>query len=690
MFDISFKNLKRLSIPVIITAASSSAADDYQWLEEVLGEQPLAWVEAQNSRSVAHITAYPGYQELYENTLEILNSDVRIPDVSKRGDYYYNFWQDAVHVRGIMRRTTLEEYRKESPAWETVLDLDALAASEGMAWVYKGVDCLFPDYELCLIDLSVGGADAVVTREFNMTNKSFVEGGFHVPESKSRTSWLDKNTLFVGTDFGAGSLTDSGYPRITKIWRRGTPLAEAQTLYEGNAASVSVTAYTLRDGDNAHYVVQETPSFFSTQRWAYRDGQMISLNIPLDASLLGIFQNDIFIELKSDWQGMPQGAIIHASYDALIGGSAEFSLFIAPAERASIEAINFTGSSILVTWLDNVRSRVERYRRVDGQWQASPVEFPSNGAISVFNTDRDSEDFFVRYQDFLSPPTVYRVDGANLQNERLKGLPAMFDASGYVVEQFESTSTDGTKIPYFVVRGKDIALDGSNPTLMYGYGGFEISYGPNYSATTGRNWLDQGGVYVLANIRGGGEFGPKWHQAALLHNRHKAFEDFESVAEDLIARGITSSPHLGMQGGSNGGLLVGSVFTRRPELFNAVVCQVPLLDMQRYNKLLAGASWMAEYGNPDIAEDWEYIQTYSPYHNVKADVEYPRVFFTTSTRDDRVHPGHARKMVAKMTDMGHDVLYFENTEGGHAGSANNEQRARVTALMYAYLWEELR
>lgn len=690
MFNITLNTLKRLSIPVIITAASTNAADDYQWLEDVLGEQPLAWVGTQNSRSVAQITANPGYQELYENTLEILNSNVRIPDASKRGDYYYNFWQDAQHVRGIMRRTTLAEYRKENPEWETVLDLDALAASEDMAWVYKGIDCLYPEYELCLIDLSVGGADAVVTREFNMTSKTFVEGGFHVPESKSRSSWVDKDTLFVGTDFGPGSLTDSGYPRITKIWQRGTPLSEAQTLHEGNATSVSVVGYTLRDGDNAYYVVQETPSFFTAQRWAYRDGQLINLDLPLDASVLGIFQDDIFVELKSDWQGMPQGAIIHAPYDALVSGSADFSLFIAPAERASIDGINFTASSILVTWLDNVRSRVERYRRVDDKWQAIPVEFSSNGAISIFNTDRDSEDFFVRYQDFLEPPTVYRVDGSNLQSERLKGLPAMFDASGYLVEQFESTSADGTKFPYFAVHSSDITLDGSNPTLMYGYGGFEISYGPSYSATIGRNWLDQGGVYVLANIRGGGEFGPKWHQAALLQNRHKAFEDFESVAEDLIARGITSSRHLGMQGGSNGGLLVGSVFTRRPDLFNAVVCQVPLLDMQRYNKLLAGASWMGEYGNPDVAEDWAYIQTYSPYHNVKADVKYPKVFFTTSTRDDRVHPGHARKMVAKMSDMGHDVLYFENTEGGHAGSANNEQRARVNAMVYAYLWGELR
>lgn len=675
---------------MIITAASTSAAaDDYQWLEDVLGEQPLAWVEAQNSQSVAQITAYPGYQELYENTLAILNSNVRIPDVSKRGDYY-NFWQDAQHVRGLMRRTTLEEYRKENPEWETVLDVDALAASEGMAWVYKGIDCLYPDYELCLIDLSVGGADAVVTREFNMTSKAFVEGGFHVPESKSRTSWIDKDTLFVGADFGPGSLTDSGYPRITKIWQRGTPLTAAQTLHEGNTTSVSIIGYTLRDGDNAHYVVQETPTFFTTLRWAYRDGQLIRLDLPLDAAVLGIFQGDIFVELKSDWQGMPQGAIIHAPYDALVSGIADFSLFIAPAERASISGINFTGSSILLTWLDNVRSRVERYRRVDDKWQATPVEFSANGAISIFNTDRDSEDFFVRYQNFLVPPTVYRVDGSNLQSERLKGLPAMFDAGGYVVEQFESTSADGTKIPYFSVHSRNIKLDGSNPTLMYGYGGFEISYGPSYSATIGRNWLDQGGVYVLANIRGGGEFGPKWHQAALLHNRHKAFEDFESVAEDLITRGITSSRHLGMQGGSNGGLLVGSVFTRRPNLFNAVVCQVPLLDMQRYNKLLAGASWMGEYGNPDIAEDWAYIQTYSPYHNVKADVKYPQVFFATSTRDDRVHPGHARKMVAKMADMGHDVLYFENTEGGHAGSANNEQRARVNAMVYAYLWGELR
>lgn len=684
------KPLKWLCLPVTALLASSAVADEYEWLEDVLGDRSLAWVEEQNNRSLPQIESYPGYQQLYDNALAILNSSARIPEVTRLGDYYYNFWQDAEHVRGIYRRTTLEEYRKEDPQWQTVLDIDALALSENANWVYKGVNCLYPEYRHCLVSLSDGGADAVVTREFDMQTLRFVEDGFILPEAKPNIAWIDRDTLFVGTDFGPGSLTDSGYPRLVKIWHRGTPLADAQQVFETDPTSVSSRGYGFNDGDTIHHLVLDSPSFFANRRWAYRDGELLRLDIPDDSSIVGIFHGDIFVELKSEWRGMPQGAVIHAPYDALVSGTAQFALFLAPAERASIDGISFTHSAILVNWLDNVRSRVERYTRVGDRWVATPVDFPANGSISLFNAARDSDDFFVRYQDFLEPSTLYRVDGETLQSERLKGLPAMFDASGMVAEQFESTSADGTRIPYFVVHAKDIVLDGSNPTLMYGYGGFELSYPPFYSAMVGRNWLEQGGVYVLANIRGGGEFGPAWHQAALLHNRHKAFEDFESVAEDLITRGITSSRHLGMQGGSNGGLLVGAVFTRRPELFNAVVSQVPLLDMQRYSKLLAGASWMGEYGNPDVAEDWNYIQTYSPYHNVKADVEYPKVFFTTSTRDDRVHPGHARKMVAKMTDMGHEVLYFENTEGGHAGSANNEQWARANALVYAYLWERLR
>ncbi|MEX2335125.1 MAG: prolyl oligopeptidase family serine peptidase, partial [Pseudohongiella sp.] len=441
---------------------------------------------------------------------------------------------------------------------------------------------------------------------------------------------------------------------------------------------------------NAYPIIDEALTFYTSDRYVLNAGELTLLPIPSDSVIAGLFQNNLYIDLKSAWQGFAQGAIVYAPMNEIMGGNAQFKLFVQPDERSAILDMQVTADALLVNWLENVRGRLDRYTpQANGDWQIETVAFDPNGSINVQNASHIYSDFFVSYNSFLEPTTLYHVDNT-LNTDAIKQLPAMFDASPFTTQQYMATSADGTQIPYFVVMARDAELDGSNPTQLYAYGGFEISQRPTYSPSIGRNWLEQGGVYVLANIRGGGEFGPRWHQAALLKNRHKAYEDFEAVAEDLIARNITSPEHLGIRGGSNGGLLVGAAVTRRPDLFNAVVSQVPLLDMQRYNKLLAGASWMGEYGNPDEEDMWAYIRTYSPYHNVREDVDYPKIFFTTSTRDDRVHPGHARKMVAKMTDMGHDVLYYENTEGGHSGAANNEQRAQLDALIYAYLLTQLK
>ncbi len=672
-----------------LTFGNLTLADDYMWLEEVEGEAALAWVEEQNARSLPQIQSHPAYQQLYNNSLEVLNSDARIPDFSRRGDYLYNLWRDAGHVRGLYRRTTLAEYRKDNPAWETVLDLDKLAADENMNWTWGGINCLYPDFDRCLLSLSIAGSDAAVVREFSIADKAFVEGGFELPESKSRVNWLDENTIIVGTDLGAGSMTDSGYPAQLRLWQRGQTITASTPLYSAPTDSVSVYSYTLRDGENAYPVIQEGLTFYTADRYVLNAGELTLLPIPNNATVAGLFRNNLYIDLKSDWQEFSQGAIVYAPMDDILAGNAQFKLFVQPDERSAILDMQVTSDAILVNWLDNVRGRLDRYTPMaNGEWQRETVAFDPNGSINVQNASPEQQDFFVSYNSFLEPTTLYHVDNM-LTPAVIKQLPAMFDASPFETRQYMATSADGTQIPYFVVIARDAILDGSNPTQLFAYGGFELSYRPNYSAIVGRNWLHQGGVYVLANIRGGGEFGPRWHQAALLKNRHKAYEDFEAVAEDLIARNITSSEHLGIRGGSNGGLLVGAAVTRRPDLFNAVVSQVPLLDMQRYNKLLAGASWMGEYGNPDEEDMWAYIRTYSPYHNVHENVDYPKIFFTTSTRDDRVHPGHARKMVAKMTDMGHDVLYYENTEGGHSGAANNEQRAQLDALIYAYLLERL-
>jgi prolyl oligopeptidase len=675
---------------------SIAVADDYLWLEEVEGAAALSWVEQQNARSLPHIMSHPAYAQLYQNALEVHNSTARIPDVSRRGEYLYNLWRDATHVRGLYRRTALQEYIKDQPLWETVLDLDQLAADEGKNWTWGGINCLAPDYQRCLLSLSIAGSDAAVVREFDLASKTFVENGFELPETKSRVNWLDADTIIVGTDLGPGSMTDSGYPAQLRVWQRGQALAESSPLYAAPVNVVSVSSQILRDSENTYPIIHEGLTFYTSDRYVMTGDELTLLPIPQDAVIAGLYNNQLFVELKSDWQSFKQGAIVHAPMPQILAGNAEFTVFVQPDERSGIVDFNVTRSGILVNWLENVRGRLERYTPVwsDDQtrinsWQRETVALDPDGTIAIQNASFEHDDFFVTYNSFLQPNTLYHVN-ETLQISALKTMPAMFDASKFVTHQYMATSADGTQVPYFVVMARDAVLDGRNPTQLWAYGGFEISYQPSYSAIIGRNWLEQGGVYVLANIRGGGEFGPRWHQAGLLKNRHKVYEDFEAVAEDLIARNITSPRHLGIRGGSNGGLLVGAAVTRRPELYNAVISQVPLLDMQRYSKLLAGASWMGEYGDPDQEDMWTYIRSYSPYHNVHADVSYPTIFFTTSTRDDRVHPGHARKMVAKMLDQGHEVLYYENTEGGHAGAANNAQRAQLDALIYAYFLERLK
>lgn len=669
--------------------AHAEQADSYQWLEAVEGSNALEWVTQQNKQTINVLEAQPEFQPIYESTLEILNDKTRIPYAATKGEYLYNFWRDQQHVRGIYRRTTMDEYKKPNPKWETILDVDALAKQEGENWVYKGMNCLKPAYQRCLVSLSRGGADATVVREFDIARKAFVEGGYRLPEAKSRVDWIDINHVFVGTNFGEGSLTDSGYPAIVKVWSRGTALDTAKQIFAADSASVAANGYTAYDGDTQYQFVTEATSFYTTDVYHYDQGKLNKLPIPANAELAGIKADQLFITLKSEWKGFAQGEIIYADFNHVMAGNAQFKSFIKPDMHSSVSGLSFTLDGVLVTVQEDVKDKLYLYQ-IDkkGAWQKTRVAFPDNGNISVFDVDDQRSDFFVDYTSFLEPSTLYHVE--NGQRQRIKAAPSHFDASKFISEQFFATSKDGTRVPYFVVRAKDLKFDGSNPTLLYGYGGFEVSLMPSYSAITGRNWLEMGGVYVLANIRGGGEYGPRWHQAALKKNRHKAYEDFEAIAEDLIKRNITSSKHLGIRGGSNGGLLMGAAFTRRPDLYKAVVCQVPLLDMKRFNKLLAGASWMGEYGNPDVADEWEYIKTYSPYHNLKADVAYPQVLFMTSTRDDRVHPGHARKMVAKMKGMGHEVYYFENTEGGHAGAANNEQRAKMYGYVFSYLFKLLK
>ncbi|GAB3385903.1 prolyl oligopeptidase family serine peptidase [Massilia agri] len=671
-------------------------SDPYLWLEEVDGERARDWVRAQNGLAEGELEADPGFAVLRTRLKGILDSTDKIPYPGGHAGLLYNFWRDAVHVRGIWRRTTLEEYRQAAPGWETVIDLDLLAGEEGENWVWGGASFLEPDGERCMVSLSRGGGDARVLREFDLSTCRFVEGGFVLEEAKSDVAWIDRDTLFVGTDFGPGSMTDSGYPRIVKRWRRGQPLAEAATVYEAQRDDLSASGWRDATPGFERDFVQRQIGFYSSELFVLQGDTLAKVPKPEDANAFAL-RSQIVIELRSDWETggrrYPQGALLATGFDAFLAGARDFQLLFEPGPGTSLDGLTVTRDALLLTLLDNVSNRLVEQRLVDGRWQARDVGLPGSRAVETWAYDAvGSNRYFLTVNGFLEPATLYLAEAGSDTRESLKTLPAFFDAGGLTVRQFTAASPDGTRVPYFAVMKEDTALLGPTPTVLYGYGGFEVSLKPAYGAISGAAWLERGGVYVLANIRGGGEFGPRWHQAALKENRQRAFDDFIAVAEDLVARGITTPRRLGIMGGSNGGLLVGAVMVQRPELFGAVVCQVPLLDMRRYHRLLAGASWMGEYGDPDIPAQWEAIGRYSPYQNVRRRTEgghWPRVLFTTSTRDDRVHPGHARKMAARMREYGHDVLYWENTEGGHAGAADNAQIARMWALTWTFLHRQL-
>ena len=678
--------------PMPPTAATEP--DPFLWLEDVGGDRALAWVRERNAASQQAIAETELFRTNNARILSILDSDARIPFVGKHGTHYYNLWQDAANPRGLWRRTTLAEYRKEAPNWEVVLDLDALGKAEGENWVWHGAQFLEPENTRCLLSLSRGGADADVVREFDVERRAFVEGGFTLPEAKSSVAWRDRDAVFVATDFGPGSLTSSGYPRIVKLWRRGTPLAEAETVFEGLESDVYVGASHDHTKGFERDVVFRGVTFYTNRVALWRDGELVWLDKP-DSANASLHREWLLLELREDWQiGTRRyfaGSLLATKLADFLAGSREFDMLFVPDERSSLAGFSPTRHHILLNVLDNVRNRVSVLTHRDGEWHSAPLPgLPEFGTIGASAIDaEESDDYFLTITDYLTPTSLHLGTVGGGTPEPLKSLPGFFDTTGLEVSQREATSKDGTRIPYFQVGRKDLPRDGTNPTLLYGYGGFEVSMTPGYSAGVGACWLEKGGVFVVANIRGGGEFGPRWHQAALKQHRNKAYEDFAAVAQDLIAQKITSREHLGIQGGSNGGLLMGNMLTTYPELFDAVVCQVPLLDMRRYHRLLAGASWMGEYGDPDDPAQWQWLQRYSPYHNLRADGTYPKVLFTTSTRDDRVHPGHARKMMARMMEQGHAALYYENIEGGHGGAADNKQAAFMAALGYTFLWQEL-
>ncbi len=690
--------MKLIAAAAILVGANSAIAqveDKHQWLEDVGGEKSLEWVKARNQETRNKLDSDAGFLKLRSDLQTILDSKDRIPGIQKIGNAVYNYWMDAEHPRGIWRKTSLAEYRKAQPKWEVVMDLDAIAKAENENWVFKGSQCRQPEHDRCIINLSRGGADAVTIREFDLKTKQFVKDGFALPESKMNVAWRDKNTLFIGTDFGAGSMTDSGYPRIVKEWTRGTPISTAKTIFEGQKEDISVSAARVTHRGITHEIVIRAVTFYTSEVFLMKGSKLLKLDIPAQTGY-EFFGTQFIVTPNEAWttggKTYPQGSVLAIDFEAFLKGDRNFTVLFQPTERASFTGVTATKNYLMMQLLEDVKSRLVELQFNKGKWVARNVNLPTMGAVGLAPLDDEkSDEYLLSYSDYLTPSVLQLAKAGSDKRELLKSAPSFFDASPYQTLQQFATSKDGTKIPYFMVARKDLKLDGSNPTLLYGYGGFQVSLTPAYSGGTGKAWLEKGGVYVVANIRGGGEYGPRWHQAALKQHRQRAYDDFAAIAEDLIRQNITSPRHLGAMGGSNGGLLTGVALTQRPELFNAVVSQVPLLDMQRYNKLLAGASWMGEYGNPDVAAEWDFIKQYSPYQNVKAEVKYPNVLFITSTRDDRVHPGHARKMAAKMWDQGHqNVWYYENIEGGHGGAANNAQRADMSAITYSFLWNMLK
>lgn len=672
-----------------------SDEDPYLWLEDVTGEAALGWVRERNDETVAALTGTPGFKVLESAIREVLDDDGRIPYAVRRGDHLYNFWQDADHVRGLWRRTTLEEYVKDRPVWEPVLDLDALAEAEGEKWAWAGSRVLGPEYRHALVLLSRDGADACVVREFDLRTLEFVDGGFEVEEARTTIGWIDHDRVWIGTDFGPGSMSGSGYPLQARRWRRGTPLADAELVYEGRPSDISASGWHddtpgfERDFLHRQIDFWHQELFLCPQDGAAAEPEKIE--VPDDAGA-SVHREWLIVAPKSPWLGHDAGTLLAFDFDAFRAGEREAAVLFTPDEHTALAGWSWTRNHLILTTRADVSTRMEILTPGPGPdgWRRAPLAgVPPLSTASVTCTDPDvGDEYFLNVSGYLQPSTLYRGTAGEGAGASVKRGPALFDTTGLAVRQHFAVSADGTRVPYFVVGPED--RPGPGPTLLYGYGGFEISMVPQYSAVTGRAWLARGGTYVVAGIRGGHEYGPSWHRAALGGNRVKAFEDFAAVARDLTARGITTPAQLGIEGGSNGGLLMGAMLTRDPELFGAVVAHVPLMDMLRFHRLLAGASWTAEYGDPENPADRPHLEEISPYHRIRTEgPAYPPLLLLTSTRDDRVHPGHARKMAARLREFGHPVLFHEHLGGGHSGATDHEQTAFNEALVHTFLWERL-
>jgi len=681
---------------VLGTAAFAAADDPFAWLESVDGARARQWVRQQNDYTLKVLAADPDYQETFAEAEAILTAPDRIPYGELIGGHVYNLWQNRTHARGVWRRTALTDYQNEQPQWQSLLDLDALSATKGQNWVWRGADCLPPAYERCLVKLSRGGRDAVVVREFDVASRTFVKGGFDVAEAKTEIAWVDADTVMVATNWGPDALTKAGYPRVVKIWRRGHALDAAQTIYEAEHDDVAVALQTVFGAGRVDRFIVRGRNYFRTELFNVDASWRVTrIAVPDYAEFKGVHRGQLVLQLMRDWRtagrAFLQGSVVAFSLDAYLrsgGALPPIKSLFTPDAKTIVTAVATSRDAVYLSLLQNVKGRVHEVTFDGAQWLWRRVPLPDAGTIDIVAANDADDRVLLRYADFLTPDTLYLMR-PRAEPRVIKQLPPRFDAYGFEVRQFEALSRDGAKIPYFVVRKEETLNNGKQPTLLYAYGGFNIATTPWYWSTAGKLWLEEGGAIAVANVRGGGEFGPRWHEAAQGVNRQRNFDDFAAVARDMIARGISSPKRLGAMGASHGGLLVTATAIQNPGLFGAVLAQVPLTDMLRYTRMSAGASWIAEYGDPADPRQRAAILRWSPYQNVRAGTKYPRIFFLGSTRDDRVHPGHARKMAAKMQANGAPYLYFETPDGGHEVATTMRQRAEQLALTYTYFRRQL-
>ncbi|WP_067566583.1 prolyl oligopeptidase family serine peptidase [Nocardia acidivorans] len=677
---------------------SGSSGDQFQWLEELDGPRTQSWVDTENAKTLGVLEQDPRYAENLTQATTLANAPDRLPVPEFRDGVIGNFWQDGEHKRGIWRETTVADYEAPQPRWKTVLDLDALAAAEGRNWVWEGMNCAPGRGTRCLVNLSEGGEDAVTVREFDRGTGQFVPGGFTSERGKQYVAWADDDTLLVSREWQPGEKTASGYPYIVKSWHRGESLDRATEVLRGDPADGLGTAPIVLDGGDGHRVrmVVRRPSFFEAQFDLIVNGEPVRLTLPPKSELEGMIGNRVLVALRDDWTvggaTFQSGSLISLDADELARHPAapRATVVYAPGPQEAFQSVMTTRGHAVVTSLYDVKGRATVYTpQPDGAWTATPVPLPDNATVYAVDADSRGETAYLSVTSLLTPATLWSVNAADGRLVPVKSAPARFDSSRFVVEQLKTDSADGTRVPYFIVHAAAMKYDGSTPTILYAYGGFGSSSTPAYNGLLGKSWLEKGGAYVIANIRGGGEYGPAWHEAALKTKRQRAFDDFTAVADDLIARDITTPRHLGIQGGSNGGLLMGVEFTQHPELWNAVDIQVPLLDMERYEQIAAGASWVGEYGSMSVPQERAFLESVSPYAHLKSGVKYPEPFVWTTSKDDRVGPQHARKFAARLADLGDPYFFYEATQGGHGAGANNDEKAHTSALEYTYFMRQL-